>query len=142
MRRPLLTLLAFAITAATVACLGKSSATGSTQSAVSYAILFGHVNAPPASTSVTVSGQAYVDSSHAVSKLDVVGTFGPAMVDGGNNYFEPLALTRPTVLYMNVEGVAINGTHELTDTVHAIRVRLDSIGGGPHDSLQVNLTLH
>ena len=142
MRRPLLTLAAFAITAGSAACLGKSSPTGATQSAVSYAILYGHVNAPPSAISVTVSGQAYPDSSHAASHLDAIGTFGPLMVDASNNYIEPLALTVPTVLYMNIEGVAINGTHELTDTVHAIRVRLDSIGGGPHDSLHINLTVH
>jgi hypothetical protein len=143
MRHPLLTIVAIAAAAAGVACVGASTLATGPSNALIYAVLYGNVATPGNAFDVQVTGQAYVDSASAIAdlKADTVGTFTVSL-SGTSSYFRPLYLKAPKVLYITVMGSAVVDTTEVNDTVRAIRVRFDSVGGGPHDSLEVDLTLH
>jgi hypothetical protein len=143
MRHPLLTILAFAAAATGVACLGKSTLATGPSGALIYAVLYGNVVTADSAFDLRITGQAYADSASAIAdaKADTLGTFRIAL-SGTTSYFEPLYVKVPRVLYITLEGSAIVGSTEVNDTVRAIRVRFDSVGGGPHDSLEVDLPLH
>jgi len=143
MRHPLLTILAIAAAATGVACVGKSTLTTGPSNALIYAVLYGNVVTADSAFDLRVNGRAYADSASAIANAnaDTVGTFTIGL-SGTTSYFQPLYLKVPRVLYITLAGSAVVGTTEVTDTVRAIRVRFDSVGGGPHDSLEVDLTLH
>ena len=136
------TLAAFAAAATAVACVGSSSVTNSQQGAFPYAILYGTVITSDSAFDVTIGFEAFVDSADALAGTNVFGVVPAAGLSGTDSYLQTLVTTQPRVLYVNVSAGAVIGTKEVTDTVKAIRVRFDTLGGGPHDSVQVNVPLH
>jgi hypothetical protein len=142
-RRSWLSLSAFASAVAITACVGGGNTTTPSRAAV-YAILFGHVTTPTGTVKILVKGQAYIDSAKALAGHtdSAFGSFGPNTITGSGDYLFSL-FTRDTVtLWFNVEGQGTHGSGAVFDTVHAVRVRFDSLGGGRHDSVAVNLNLH
>jgi hypothetical protein len=143
MRHPLLTILVFAAAATGVACVGKSTVATGPSGALVYAVLYGNVVTADSAFDLRVTGQAYADSASAIAdaNADTLGTFRIPL-SGTTFYFQPLYVKVPRVVYITLEGSAVVGSIEVKDTVRAVRVRFDSLGGGPHDSLEVDLTLH
>ena len=111
-----------------------------------YAVLYGHVTAPAGRSQVTIEGRAYSDSVDAAgfgTGSGYVGGFSVVADASTNNYSTNLVAASSGTLFLTVLalGQTSSGLVYSTDTARALRVRFDSIGGGPHDSIAVNLTL-
>ncbi len=111
-----------------------------------YAVLYGHVSAPAGRSQVMVEGRAYTDSIDALGFGTGTGYVGGLSVVADastNNYSTDLVAASSGVLFLTIlaEGQTSNGLVFSTDTARAVRFRFDSVGGGPHDSVAVNLTL-
>ncbi len=136
---PLVTLIVGA-----AACSLGSSAPSGPQRQYAYAVFYGHVAAETGARNITVSATAYLDSVHAVKAGDTAyfGGFNQ-VVDSAHNYLTFVQAKHPIVLYFNLiaSGQAHTGYIASKDTIHALRVRLDTLNGGPHDSVAVNLSL-
>lgn len=112
-----------------------------------YAVIYGHVTAPAGRSQVTIEGRAYTDSVDALGYASTGSGF-----DGGfsivadastNNYNSAIVTGSSGPLWLTVSalGQTASGLVYSTDTARAVRFRFDSIGGGPHDSIAVNLNL-
>lgn len=125
-------------------CALPSGSTGPAPQPI-YAVLYGHVAAPTGRSSISIEGRLYNDSLSAVAFAKGTGYVGGFMIsaDGSNNYIQPLAVASSGVYYMTVYalGQGTTGVVYSTDTAYAVKFRFDSIGGGPHDSIAVNLNL-
>jgi len=104
-----------------------------------YAVLFGHVTISTNSTDIQIFGEAYLDSANALSRDSIFGGFNNLAVNDSNNYITVVSSPTPRKVYFNLQAVSFRPAE--TDSVSAIPVRLDSLGGGPHDSVEVNFTL-
>jgi hypothetical protein len=131
--------LAFIVPAA-----GLAGCTSSTQTLnphnIPYAVIYGHVTTTNGSTSVLVSGQAYLDSTSALDSDSLFGGFASVQVDGNGNYSR--RVTSPSVqkLYFDIQAVSTNPAGR--DSVMAVPAQLDSIGGTPpHDSFRIDFSL-
>ena len=140
-RRPFT--LAFAVTTAALAAAlwSCSIPTGSSTQRINqpYAVIYGTVTTGNNSTSVLISGQAYPDSSSALNRDSVAGGFNSIVVAANGTYITSVSANAPRKVYFNIE--ALNSRPSAADTVFAVRVQLDSLGGTPpHDSVAVNFT--
>lgn len=132
------------VLACLVAAAGFVGCTSGTQTVnphnIAYAVIYGHVTTTNGSTAVLVSGQAYLDSTSALASDSLFGGFASVQVDGSGNYSR--RVTSPSVqkLYFNVQAASTSPAGR--DSVMAVRVQLDSIGGTPaHDSLRIDFSL-
>jgi hypothetical protein len=131
-----------------LACLavvaGLAGCTNSTQIVnphnLPYAVLYGHVTTANGSTAVLVSGQSYLDSASALAGDSLFGGFASVPVDGNGNYSRRVTGQSAEKLYFNVQAVGSNPAGQ--DSVVAVPVQMDSIGGTPpHDSLRIDFSL-
>jgi hypothetical protein len=131
-----------------LACLvpaaGLAGCTSSTQTVnptnTPYAVLYGHVTTTNGSTAVLVSGQAYLDSTSALDSDSLFSGFASVQVDANGNYSRRVTGLAVQTLFFNVQAVSTNPAGR--DSVLAVPVQLDSIGGTPpHDSLRINFSL-
>lgn len=135
--------LAFAVTTAALAAAlwSCSIPTGGSTQRINqpYAVIYGTVTTGNNSTSVLISGQAYPDSSSALNRDSVAGGFNSIVVAANGTYITSVSANAPRKVYFNIE--ALNSRPSAADTVFAVRVQLDSLGGTPpHDSVAVNFT--
>lgn len=143
MRR--ISVLVSILTGAAIAACSVGTGPSGPQRETPYAVLYGHVTAPLLTRSITVMMAAYDDSAHAIKGGDTAGYAGnftqPA--DTANNFIAFVPASPPGSYFLNIvaSGQGSTGYVLSTDTVRALRVRFDSLTGGPHDSLMVNLTL-
>ena len=131
--------LAFIVLAAGFAGCTSSSQTLNPHN-IPYAVIYGHVTTTNGSTSVLVSGQAYLDSTSALASDSLFGGFASVQADGNGNYSRRVTSPSAQTLYFNVQAVSTNPAAR--DSVLAVPVQLDSIGGTPpHDSLRIDFSL-
>lgn len=105
-----------------------------------YAVLYGHVTTTNGSTAVIVSGQAYLDSTSALASDSLFGGFASVQVNGNGNYSRRVTSQSVQRLFFNVQALSTNPVAR--DSVMAVPVQLDSIGGTPpHDSLRIDFSL-
>jgi hypothetical protein len=140
-RRPFT--LAFAVTTAALAAAlwSCSIPTGSSTQRINqpYAVIYGTVTTGNNATSVLISGQAYPDSASALNRDSVAGGFNSIVVAANGTYITSVSANAPRKVFFNIE--ALNSRPSAADTVFAVRVQLDSLGGTPpHDSVAVNFT--
>ena len=141
-RRPFT--LAFTVTtAALAAALSSCSDAGvsGTTARINqpYAVIYGTVTTGNNATSVLISGQAYPDSASALNRDSVAGGFNSIVVAANGTYITSVSADVPRKVYFNIE--ALNSRPSAADTVFAVPVQLDSLGGTPpHDSVAVNFT--
>jgi hypothetical protein len=134
------------LTVATLAagCALPSNPTGVAPQPI-YAVLYGHVTAPTGRTEINLEGRVYNDSLSAVAFAKGTGYVGGFSMetDGSNNYITFLAVSTSGTYYITelALGQGTTGVVYSTDTAYAVRFRFDSLGGGPHDSIAVNLNL-
>ncbi len=140
-RRPFT--LAFTVTTAALAAAlwSCSNPTGGSTPRINqpYAVIYGTVTTGNNATSVLISGQAYPDSASALNRDSVAGGFNSIVVGANGTYITSVSAYAPRKVYFNVE--ALNSRPSAADTVFAVPVQLDSLGGTPpHDSVAVNFT--
>jgi hypothetical protein len=140
----LCTTLGILAAAVTVACADTSPPSGP-QNQTPYAVVYGHIGAPVFTTNITVYIVAYSDSAQAVAggSAGFDGSFAES-VDTANDYIAPVPSTAPGTYYLDVlaTGQGRSGFVSSIDTIRAIRVHFDSIGGTmPHDSVMVDDSL-
>jgi hypothetical protein len=105
-----------------------------------YAVIFGHVTTTGGSSAVLIDGQAYLDSSSALAGDSLFGGFSSVQVDAKGNYLTRFTDQAVQKLYFNIQAVSTQPAGR--DSVLAVPVQLDSVGGTPpHDSLQINFSL-
>jgi len=127
------------------ACSVRSPSTGPNHQ-IAYAIIYGHVTAPAQTIQINVSGTTYTDSAKALAN-DNSAYFGgfQRATDSLNNYnvFINPADGNPRTLWINMvaTGQGRTGFLSSTDTIRALRVHLDTLGGQPHDSVPASFTL-
>jgi hypothetical protein len=145
MRRSALLPVAILLAGSFAACSTSTPSTGPNHQ-IAYAVLYGHVSAPAQTIQITVGGVAYTDSLKALAQ-DNSAYFGgiSSGVDSLGDYtlFINPADGNPRTLWVNMlaTGQGHTGYLSSTDTVRALRVHLDTLGGAPHDSLPVSFTL-
>lgn len=132
------------VLACIVTAAGLAGCTSGTQTVnphnLPYAVLYGHVTTTNGSTAVIVSGQAYLDSTSALASDSLFGGFASVQVDGNGNYSRRVTSQSVQRLFFNVQAVSTNPVAR--DSVMAVPVQLDSIGGTPpHDSLRIDFSL-
>jgi hypothetical protein len=130
------------LTAATTACsLGNVSAP--TQNAIPYAVIYGRIGAPKSTFNINVDISAYKDSASAVKALSsgFAGAYDQPV--DSSLYIAVVPASSPATYFLNIvaTGQGKGGFLSSVDTIRALRVRFDSIGGGPHDSLEVDDSL-
>ncbi len=140
----LCTTLGILAAAVTVACVDSATPSGP-QNQQPYAVIYGHIGAPKFTINTTVYIVAFGDSAQAIADgtAGFLGSF-PQGVDTANNYVAAVPANAPGTYYMDVwaTGQGRSGFVSSLDTIRAIRVHFDSIGGTmPHDSVMVNDTL-
>lgn len=140
--RRLLLVVGTLVTAATTACsLGNPSAP--TQNAIPYAVIYGRIGAPKTTFNITVDISAYKDSASAVHILSsgFAGAFQQPV--DSSLYLAAIPSAVPATYFLNIfaTGQGKGGFLSSVDTIRALRVRFDSIGGGPHDSIEVDDSL-
>ena len=140
----ILTLLAVSVASA---CLAKGPS-GPTRE-IPYAVIYGRIGAPKLTRSMNVAIAAYADSQSAL-KSDTLGLRGgftqqvdSLTVADSANYYAFLGAVAPATYYLNVwaYGIGQTGYVGSVDTIRALKVRFDSLNGGPHDSVAVNDSL-
>jgi hypothetical protein len=140
--RRLCSVLGIVLAAVGTACLG-STAEGP-QHEIPYAVIYGHIGAPTLTTNIGVLISAYSDSAQALAEASAGfdGSFSQP-VDTGNDYVAVVPASAPGTYYLDVlaTGQGHTGYISSLDTIRALRVRFDSVNGGPHDSIEVNDTL-
>lgn len=142
--RRLLLVVGAALTAVTTACsLGNPSAP-TQRNAISYAVIYGRIGAPTPTFNINVDISAYKDSASAAGGLSsgyAGGFLEP--VDSDNTYLAAVPAAAPATYFLNIiaTGQGKGGYLSSVDTIRALRVRFDSVGGGPHDSLEVDDSL-
>ena len=124
-----------------LAACAASAPTGSTKPLnLPYAVLFGHVTTANNSTAVLVSGEAYLDSASAVTRQQPFGGFNAIAVDVNGNYATALFSQIPRKVYFDI--IAQSARPSAVDTVVAVPMQLDSLGGIPaHDSTEIDFQL-
>jgi hypothetical protein len=135
---------AHVVAACLLAAAGLAGCSNSTQSVnpknTPYAVVFGHVTTTNGSTAVIVSAQAYLDSASALAGDSLFGGFASVQVDAQGNYLRRVTGPGVQLLYFNVQ--AASSSPAGRDSVMAVPVQLDSIGGTPpHDSLRIDFSL-
>jgi hypothetical protein len=122
------------------ACAASQPTGTNTPLNLPYAVVFGHVSTTNNSTSVLVNGEAYLDSADALSRSQPFGGFNAISVDTGGNYATAIFSQVPRKVYFDI--IAVSARPSGADTVRAIPVQLDSLGGTPpHDSVEVDFHL-
>lgn len=121
------------------------SAPSGPQAQTPYAVIYGHVGAPANTINITVMMAAYDDSAHAVAEgsTGYVGSY-QVTTDTANDYLAAVPASAPGTFYLDVlaTGQGHGGYLSSIDTIRALRVRFDSIGGTtPHDSIEVDDSL-
>jgi hypothetical protein len=107
---------------------------------IPYAVIYGHVTTANGSSAVLVSGQAYLDSTSALAGDSLFGGFASVQVDAPGNYLRRVTSVSVQTLFLNVQAVSTDPAAR--DSVLAVPVQLDSIGGTPpHDSLRIDFSL-
>lgn len=143
MRR--ISLLVSMLTGVAIAACSVGTAPSGPQPETPYAVLYGHVSAPRLTHSISVVMVAYDDSAHAIKGGDTAGYAGnfTQLADTANNFIAFVPASPPGSYFLDIvaTGQGPTGYVSSTDTVRALRVQFDSLTGGRHDSLQVNLTL-
>jgi hypothetical protein len=87
-----------------------------------------------------ISGQAYLDSSSALARDSSFGGFTSIETNAQGQYLTTVTSEVPRKVYFNIE--ALSARPAGADTVYAVPVELDSLGGiPPHDSVQINFQL-
>jgi len=141
--RRLCALVLVLVTGVGAACL--KTPTSGPQAQTPYAVVYGHIGASKLTTNITVDILAYVDSAHALAGGDTGGFAGSFVqpADTGNFYVAFIPATAPATYFLDVlaTGQGHTGYVSSLDTIRALRVRFDSINGGPHDSIEVNDSL-
>jgi hypothetical protein len=141
--RRLLTVFGVLVTVVATACLG-SVAPPPPQAAIPYAVIYGRIGAPSLTLNIMVVIGAYVDSAAALrdSASGFAGSYQQG-VDTDNTYMAVVQAKAPATYYLNVlaNGQGRHGYEGSVDTIRALRVRFDSVGGGPHDSIEVDDSL-
>jgi hypothetical protein len=126
-------------------CALPTGTTGNNLQQPIYAVLYGHVTAPKSRTNVTIEGRAYTDSLDALAFGSTAGYVGgfTFQADTGDNFNQTLLVANSGVYFLTVlaYGQGPNGLEYSSDTAYAVHVRFDSVGGGPHDSVAINLNL-
>lgn len=141
--RRLSVVLGLLLTGVGTACsLGNPSAPS--QNAIPYAVIYGHVGAPATTLNITVNIAAYTDSASAVgdSSSGYAGAFQQP-VDTGNTYLAAVPAAAPATYFLNIfaTGQGRRGFEGSIDTIRALRVRFDTVGGTRHDSIEVDDSL-
>jgi hypothetical protein len=135
------TALAVGVSAAVFAACSNPAPTGSTKPLnLPYGVIYGQATTGNNSTAVLISGQAYLDSASALARDSAFGGFTPIETDAEGKYITTVVSEVPRKVYFNIE--ALSARPAGADTVYAVPVELDSIGGTPpHDSIQINFQL-
>jgi hypothetical protein len=135
------TAVAAGVSAALLAACANSTPTGSTKPLnLPYAVIYGQATTGNNNTAVLISGQAYLDSSSALARDSSFGGFSPLETDAQGQYIATIVSEVPRKAYFNIE--ALSARPVGADTVYAIPVEIDSLGGiPPHDSVQINFQL-
>jgi hypothetical protein len=130
-----------AVISALLAACSAPGATGSTTPLnIPYAVLYGVVTTANNSTAVLVSGEAYLDSTSALTRQSPFGGFNAIPVDNTGAYITTVHSQVPRKVYFDI--IALSARPVAADTDFAIPVQLDSAGGTPpHDSLEINFQL-
>lgn len=141
--RRLSVVLGFLLAAVATACsLGNPSAPS--QNAIPYAVIYGRVGAPLTTIEITVDIAAYKDSASAVgdSSSGYAGAFQQA-VDADCTYVAAVPAQTPATYFLNIfaTGQGRRGFEGSVDTIRALRVHFDTVGGAPHDSIEVDDSL-
>lgn len=139
--------LGFLLTAIATACLGNVGAP-ETQNPP-YAVFWGRIGAPSLTANIAVVITAYQDSAQAVKGGDTgaVGGVDASTTgiggDTGNTFTAYVYVAKPGTYFVNVfaTGQGHGGFVSSLDTIRALPVLFDSIGGGQHDSVPVYDTL-
>ena len=134
---------AFAAGVSVVVCAACSNPapTGSTKPLnLPYGVIYGQATTGNNNTAVLISGQAYLDSASALARDSAFGGFTPLETNAEGKYITTVVSEVPRKVYFNIE--ALSAQPEGADTVFAVPVELDSLGGIPrHDSVQINFQL-
>jgi hypothetical protein len=124
------------------ACLSNPPTTP--QRANAYAVVYGRVGAPKLTSSIQVYLEAFDDSAHALAggTTGYLGLF-PENVTAADSYYAFIPASVPGTYFLDVSatGIGQKGFVSSVDTVRGVRLRFDSIGGGPHDSVEVDDSL-
>jgi hypothetical protein len=141
--RRLSVVLGLLLTAAGTACsLGNPSAPS--QNAIPYAVIYGRIGAPLTTVEITVDISAYKDSASAVgdSSSGFAGSFQQP-VAAESNYVAAVPAQAPATYFLNIfaTGQGRRGFEGSIDTIRALRVHFDTVGGAPHDSIEVDDSL-
>ena len=129
----MLFLIASAVAGAAVAgCMSTSQPISPANTP--YAIIFGHVTTTAGSSALLIGGQAYLDSD------SLFGGFSGVQLDAQGNYLTRVTDQAVQKLYFNIQAVSTRPAGR--DSVLAVPVQLDSVGGTPpHDSLEIDFSL-
>jgi hypothetical protein len=135
------TAIAAGVSAAVFAACSNPTSTGSTKPLnLPYAVIYGQATTGNNNTAVLISGQAYLDSSSALARDSTFGGFNAIETDAQGNYITTVTSEVPRKVYFNLE--ALSARPEGADTVFAVPVEIDSLGGiPPHDSVHINFQL-
>jgi hypothetical protein len=132
--------LAGVFTSVFTSCASQSVTGSSKPLNLPYGVVYGTVTTRNNSTAVLVSGQAYLDSASALRRDSSFGGFDPIGVDNEGNYVSTIYSAVPRKVYFNL--IALSARPDSADTVYAVPVQLDSLGGTPpHDSVLINFLL-
>ena|SRR5215469_6913470 len=128
-----------------VACADNVNPPSGPQHQTPYAVIYGHIGAPKPTLNISVYITAYADSGEALAGggSGFLGSWTQG-VDTANNYIAAIPAAKSGTYFMDVlaTGQGKGGYVSSVDTVRAIRVHFDSIGGSaPHDSVMVNDSL-
>jgi hypothetical protein len=124
--------------AAVVGCMSTSQPISPANTP--YAIIFGHVTTTAGSSALLIGGQAYLDSSSAFAGDSLFGGFSGVQLDAQGNYLTRVTDQAVQKLYFNIQAVSTRPAGR--DSVLAVPVQLDSVGGTPpHDSLEIDFSL-
>ena len=135
------TAIAAGVSAAVFAACSNPAPTGSTQPLnLPYGVIYGQATTGNNNTAVLISGQAYLDSSSALARDSSFGGFTSIETNAQGQYLTTVTSEVPRKVYFNIE--ALSARPAGADTVYAVPVELDSLGGiPPHDSVQINFQL-
>lgn len=141
--RRLSVVLGLLLTAAGTACsLGNPSAPS--QNATPYAVIYGRIGAPANTIEITVDIAAYKDSASAVGDSSSGYAGGVAQpTDADSTYVAAIPAQAPATYFLNIyaTGQGRRGFVGSVDTIRALRVHFDTVGGAPHDSIEVDDSL-
>jgi hypothetical protein len=133
-------------TIATACSLGNVGAPSSSNP--TYAVIYGRIGAPAETANIDIIVTAYKDSAEAVRDSNAgvtaadqveLETSGVQPSDTSNTFVAFVVAKTPGTYFVNVfaTGQGSHGFVSSVDTVRALPVMFDSLGGGPHDSIAV-----